>query len=334
MVTDQLGTPRMIFDQTGSLENVSRHDYLPFGEEVLAGTGGRTPAEGYTSSDAVRQKFTSKERDVQTGLDYFLTRYYSSTQGRFASIDPLLASGKPAQPQSWNRYTYTINNPLKYIDPTGMEGELAHESGHTDEEEQRRRQQQQTHQPAPRVVLIVGDPGLGTHNVGRNFERAAETRRGELERAGSEVIVNRASTVQDFNSALNNNGNLNGVEYFGHAGPGVLYIGENPGANTNLNSGTISQISGNNLAPDATVVLTACRTGVDVSGNDSIGRQVANQLQRTTVGYNGDLEFSSKRRAPSGETRHLDRGPTYMVPSIRDVRPIGFTPYIPVRAPY
>lgn len=38
LVTDQLGTPRMIFDQGGSLANTSRHDYLPFGEELFAGT--------------------------------------------------------------------------------------------------------------------------------------------------------------------------------------------------------------------------------------------------------------------------------------------------------
>src|SRR6185503_18988193 len=42
LVTDQLGTPRMVIDQTGALANVKRHDYLPFGEELSAGTGGRT----------------------------------------------------------------------------------------------------------------------------------------------------------------------------------------------------------------------------------------------------------------------------------------------------
>ena len=81
LVTDQLGTPRMIFDQTGSLTNVSRHDYLPFGEELGAGTGGRTTAQGYSASDGVRQHFTQKERDNETGLDYFGERYYASTQG-------------------------------------------------------------------------------------------------------------------------------------------------------------------------------------------------------------------------------------------------------------
>jgi hypothetical protein len=46
----------MVFDQTDSLANVSRHDYLPFGEELFAGTSGRTTAQGYSASDAVRQK--------------------------------------------------------------------------------------------------------------------------------------------------------------------------------------------------------------------------------------------------------------------------------------
>ena len=53
-MADQLGTPRMIFDQTGSLANVKRHDYLPFGEELIAAQGGRTVPQGY-SGDNVRQ---------------------------------------------------------------------------------------------------------------------------------------------------------------------------------------------------------------------------------------------------------------------------------------
>jgi hypothetical protein len=75
MVTDQLGTPRMIADKTGSLAGISRHDYLPFGEELLAGVVGRTKAQGYVP-DSMWQKFTQKERDVETGLDFFSSRYY------------------------------------------------------------------------------------------------------------------------------------------------------------------------------------------------------------------------------------------------------------------
>jgi RHS repeat-associated protein len=114
LVADQLGTPRMVFDKTGALANVKRHDYLPFGEELFAGTGGRTTAQGYSASDGVRQKFTSKERDNETGLDY------SAMQGRFTSVDPLMASGSTGSPQSWNRYSYAYNNPLRFTDPSGM----------------------------------------------------------------------------------------------------------------------------------------------------------------------------------------------------------------------
>jgi RHS repeat-associated protein len=64
--------------------------------------------------------FTGKERDVETGLDFFGARYMSSAQGRFASPDPLLNSGRPWEPQSWNRYAYTLNNPLRLVDPTGL----------------------------------------------------------------------------------------------------------------------------------------------------------------------------------------------------------------------
>ena len=66
---------------------------------------------------------TLKERDVETGLDYFGIRYYGSMQGRFTSPDPLMASAYVENPQSWNRYSYALNNPLRYIDPDGMKSE-------------------------------------------------------------------------------------------------------------------------------------------------------------------------------------------------------------------
>jgi RHS repeat-associated protein len=136
LVPDHLGTPRIVLDQTGSLVTVKRHDYLPFGEELVAGTGGRTVAQGY-SGDGVRQQFTSKERDTETGLDYFLARYYSPIQGRFTSPDEF--SGGPddlfdftadaadnptfygdlSNPQSLNKYSYTYNNPINLIDEDG-----------------------------------------------------------------------------------------------------------------------------------------------------------------------------------------------------------------------
>jgi RHS repeat-associated protein len=120
LLSDHLGTPRMIFDQTGNLANVRRHDYLPFGEE-LVGLGLRnTPFLGYFSGDGVRQQFTSKERDVETGLDYFGARYHSSVQGRFTSVDPVLLNpDRLADPQRLNLYAYSRNSPLVFLDPNG-----------------------------------------------------------------------------------------------------------------------------------------------------------------------------------------------------------------------
>lgn len=118
LVSDQLGTPRMILDQSGSLGGMSRHDYLPFGEPLTIGDA--RSSFGYTNTDGTRQQFTQKERDNETGLDFFGARYYASMQGRFTSPDPLMASAYVENPQSWNRYSYALNNPLKYVDPDGM----------------------------------------------------------------------------------------------------------------------------------------------------------------------------------------------------------------------
>jgi RHS repeat-associated protein len=143
LVADALGTPRMIADQTGSLTGMRRHDYLPFGEEITAGTGLRTTTQGYppvTPADAVRQQFTGKERDTETSLDYFLARYYSANLGRFTSPDEFTggpdelydfaidASDNPTfyadlhEPQSLNKYTYCYNSPLVYTDEDGHQG--------------------------------------------------------------------------------------------------------------------------------------------------------------------------------------------------------------------
>ena len=99
----------------------ARYDYLPLGETLGANVGPRTTGMGYSPQpDQLRQKFTAYERDNESGLDYAQARYYSSTQGRFTSPDPLLASGNPKLPQSWNRYAYSVNNPLVNVDPSGL----------------------------------------------------------------------------------------------------------------------------------------------------------------------------------------------------------------------
>ena len=66
-----------------------------------------------------RSRNTGKERDAETGLDYFGARYFSGAQGRFTSPDRPFADQRPQDPQSWNLYAYGRNNPLLYVDPSG-----------------------------------------------------------------------------------------------------------------------------------------------------------------------------------------------------------------------
>ncbi|MEO8660106.1 MAG: RHS repeat-associated core domain-containing protein [Bryobacteraceae bacterium] len=131
---DHLGTTRMVSDGTAT-GYLKRFDYLPFGEEIAAGVNGRgakysSLSYPTVSQDGVPLKFTGKERDSETGLDYFGARYYSGAQGRFTSTDPLNAPNlqrlHPEQftrfignPQNWNGYAYAHNNPLAKIDPDG-----------------------------------------------------------------------------------------------------------------------------------------------------------------------------------------------------------------------
>jgi len=102
---DHLGTPRVITDVNENV--VSKHKYLPFGEEMSPPLSSNT------------HKFTGHERDKETGLDYMLARYYGNSLGRFMSPDPL--PGHVHLPQTLNRYIYAGNNPIVFIDPDGLD---------------------------------------------------------------------------------------------------------------------------------------------------------------------------------------------------------------------
>jgi RHS repeat-associated protein len=84
--------------------------YYPYGEY-----------EGTASGDDVR--FATYVRDSATGLDYAMSRYYSSIIGRFLSPDSyrgsMNGSGDPANPLSWNRYAYGQSDPVNFNDPSG-----------------------------------------------------------------------------------------------------------------------------------------------------------------------------------------------------------------------
>jgi RHS repeat-associated protein len=113
-LTDALGSRRVQTDPAGIPEQTCQS--LPFGDQLYC-TGGSltTPTEHH---------FTGKERDTESGLDYFGARYYSSNMGRWMSPD-WAAKAMPVpyakldNPQSLNLYSYTVNNPLSNVDPDG-----------------------------------------------------------------------------------------------------------------------------------------------------------------------------------------------------------------------
>lgn len=122
---DHLGSVRLVTDGAGAVKQ--RRDYGPFGEELE--TASRTAILGY-GTGGQRHRFTGKERDLETGLDYFGARYMSAAQGRFTSPDAVnhpSVSKNPiaflSNPQRWNGYGYVSNNPLRLVDPDGREEE-------------------------------------------------------------------------------------------------------------------------------------------------------------------------------------------------------------------
>ncbi|MFN7543641.1 MAG: RHS repeat domain-containing protein [Acidobacteriota bacterium] len=134
LTADHLGSTRVVWGTDGQIKKL--YDYAPYGEEVGANYRGgdeRYPTLVYprAGGQAVSIMFTGKERDAETGLDYFEARYFSGAQGRFTSPDEPLLDQSPYDPQSWNLYAYVRNNPLRYTDPTGRCSQAA--GGYTDE---------------------------------------------------------------------------------------------------------------------------------------------------------------------------------------------------------
>jgi len=109
-LTDWLGTKRAEITPDGK---IASYRSLPYGNG-LTSFG--------TAVDATEQHFTGKERDSESGNDYFGARYYASNMGRFMSPDPSqLYYADPTIPQSLNLYSYGRNNPLVNTDPTGLD---------------------------------------------------------------------------------------------------------------------------------------------------------------------------------------------------------------------
>jgi len=104
---DHLGSTTTLTDRNGALV-----------ERTVNSAYGR---EWSTSGSAFRlsNRFTGQVADDETGLYYYGARYYDPELARFIQPDTIIPD--IGNPQSWNRYSYTLNNPLKYTDPSGHE---------------------------------------------------------------------------------------------------------------------------------------------------------------------------------------------------------------------
>ncbi|MBE7528198.1 MAG: hypothetical protein HS099_00495 [Ardenticatenaceae bacterium] len=94
----------------------SRTWYLPLRQAQCRLFGGYRPGSAPTQTITDRD-FTGQRENMELGLLYYNARYYVPYINRFASADTIVPN--PANPQQFNRYTYSLNNPLNRIDPTG-----------------------------------------------------------------------------------------------------------------------------------------------------------------------------------------------------------------------
>ena len=102
---DHLGSSSWITDRVGAA--VQHLHYLPWDEDFV---------NQKTTSFSSMYTFSAKERDSETGLSYFGSRYYSSDLSIWLSVDPMSDKYPSLSP-----YTYCANNPVKLVDPNGME---------------------------------------------------------------------------------------------------------------------------------------------------------------------------------------------------------------------
>jgi RHS repeat-associated protein len=106
---DQINSTRIVTDESGSVVYSAAHN--PFGgiQQTWENTYDPTP------------KFSGKERDSESQLDYFGARYYDRLQYRFISVDPIANVAEAIEnPQLMNLYAYCRNNPITYVDPGGQ----------------------------------------------------------------------------------------------------------------------------------------------------------------------------------------------------------------------
>ncbi len=118
LLTDWQGSTRAIVSNSGFVQ--ARMDYQAFGEEISAGVGMRTTAQGFGANQDLKDRYALTRNDEATGLNHTPWRKQEQKAGRWTSPDPYKGSLNAGNPQSFNRYCHVKNDPINFIDPSGL----------------------------------------------------------------------------------------------------------------------------------------------------------------------------------------------------------------------
>jgi RHS repeat-associated protein len=246
-ITDGISSCRLVVDESGDV--VAEYDADEFGNPTVVNESGTTTPARYVGALGYRDEV------AETGLYYLRQRYYDPSLGRFLSRDAL---------GGLNRYGYAYNNPLKFVDVTGLK---------------------------PTVIIIVGHRGEGSHNAGRTFWNIASRvkksygstcdvavwpRPGEHpSRENLEAFLKpyQGQEVQD-------------MYFIGHGGEDAFYLDWASGEGTNLYPHEVWQLP--NFSVKGSVKVYACESG---KGSDSLAENLAARYMCKGVGATTTCSF-------------------------------------------
>ena len=229
---------------------------------------------------------SGKERDTETGLDYFGARYFGSSMGRFTSVDPFNAILRfkkrsefdeyLSQPQNWNAYAYVWNNPLRNTDPTGE-------------------------------TVYVVTYTTGNSHGDEELKRAAQTKKDQITSSKGfdpkkdKVILAGVKTKADFQNVLsaaakigNQYGATATISLFSHAGQndGPTFHNAETGKSEFFTNQELSNLKVN-WGTNSTAAFYGCRTA------ENFAQNFANAQGVSTFGFVGGVNFSGNANSVS-----------------------------------
>ncbi|MGK3979631.1 RHS repeat-associated core domain-containing protein [Sorangium sp. So ce118] len=165
---DHLGSVDALTDENGDVSE--RRSYDPFGQRRNPVWGERAPA---SFSSETTQGFTGHESDDELGLVNLKGRIYDPRIGRFLTTDPIVSI--PFFGQSWNPYSYVLNNPLAYVDPGGFQEALPEDGARSPLPAGAEFTSEELGLPPIEIELVLPVPGHEARSDADTNTMAAET---------------------------------------------------------------------------------------------------------------------------------------------------------------